>query len=114
MVDMSVNLPSSMTERAMRLSNRSAHIPVFAFGTALSLFFVISYALCILAYLVFPDLAAQHAILALLLPWLKLLSWASFLLGAVESFAFGWYSALVFGSLYNFFAVRNSSNGLAA
>ena len=114
MVDMSVNLPSSMTERAMRLSNRSAHIPVFAFGMAMSLFFVISYVLCVLAYQVLPDLAAQHAILALLLPWFKLLSWGSFLVGAVESFAYGWYVALVFGSLYNFFAARNSSNGLAA
>ena len=42
MVDMSSNVPRSMTERAMRLSNRSVHIPVFAFGTAMSLFFVIS------------------------------------------------------------------------
>ena len=114
MVDMSSNVPRSMTERAMRVSNRTAHIPIFAFGTAMSLFFVISNALCVLAYLVLPDLAAQHAILVLLLPWFKLLSWGSFLLGAIESFAYGWYIALVFGSLYNFFAARNSSNGLAA
>ena len=44
--------------------------------------------------------------------WLKLLpgftwpSWPSFLLGLVESFAYVWYVALVFGPLYNFFVPR--------
>ena len=114
MVDMRGNILSSTNQRTMRLSNSTPQMPVFAFGTALSLFFVISYGLCVVAYLVFPDLAAQHAILALLLPWFKLLSWGSFLLGAVESCIYGWYIALVFGLLYNFFAARSSSGGLAA
>jgi len=41
-----------------------------------------------------------------LLPGFTWLSWGSFLLGVVESFAYGWYVALVFGSLFNFFAVK--------
>jgi hypothetical protein len=28
------------------------------------------------------------------------------LLGLVESFAWGWYVSLIFGPLYNFFAIR--------
>jgi hypothetical protein len=46
------------------------------------------------------------AALAIFLPGFKLLSWPTFLLGLVESFAYGWYIALTFGPLYNFFAAR--------
>jgi hypothetical protein len=88
---------------------RAVHtIPVFAFGISLSLFFVVSYALCLLGYLVFPSLPINHAALSLFLPGFELLNLngGTFLLGLVESFAYGWYIALVFGPLYNFFALR--------
>ena len=81
-------------------------IPVQALGMSLSLFFVISYVLCVLGYLVFPGLPITHAALAIFLPGFELLSWATFLLGLAESFAYGWYVALIFGPLYNFFATR--------
>ncbi len=81
-------------------------IPVLALGVSLGLFFVISYALCVLFYLLFPGLALNHAVLSLFLPGFKLLSWTSFLLGLVESFAYGWYVAFVFAPLYNFCAAR--------
>ncbi len=81
-------------------------IPVVAFGMSLGGFFVISYLLCILLYLLFPSWIEGHAMLALLLPGFKLLNWPNFLLGLVESFGYGWYVALVFGPLYNFFAAR--------
>ncbi len=79
------------------------HLPIIAFGTSLSLFLVISYLLCIAGYLLFPNLPIEHSALETLLPGFKLLSWPSFFLGLVESFAFGWYIALVFGPLYNCF-----------
>lgn len=79
-------------------------IPVFALGMGLSLFLAISYLLCILGYLLFPSLPIEHSALAIVLPGFTLLSWQSFVLGLVESFAWGWYVALVFGPLYNFFA----------
>jgi hypothetical protein len=44
--------------------------------------------------------------LSLLLPWFSLLTWRSFLIGLVESFAYGWFIAIVFAPLYNFFSVR--------
>ena len=88
-------------------SKRPSLIPVNALGMAMSLFFVISYALCVLAYLLFPAMGLGHAILPLLLPGFKFLTWGSFFLGLIESFALGWFVALVFGPLYNFFVTRN-------
>jgi len=81
-------------------------IPVFAFGMSLSLFFVISYVICVIGYLLLPGLPINHAALAIFLPGFELLTLPSFVLGLVESFAYGWYIALIFGPLYNFFANR--------
>ena len=85
---------------------RPVSIPVVSFGLSLSLFFAITYALCVLLYLLFPELARGHAVLTLFLPWFELLSWQSFLIGLAESLAYGWYIALIFGPLFNFFAAR--------
>jgi hypothetical protein len=81
-------------------------IPVFVLGMSLAVFLVISYALCIVGYLMVPGLPINHAALTIFLPGFELLSWSSFFLGLVESFAYGWYIALIFGPLYNFFVTR--------
>ena len=81
-------------------------IPVLVLGMALSLFLVISYVLCVIGYLALPSLPINHAALAIFLPGFELLSWQTFFLGLVESFAWGWYITLIFGPLYNFFATR--------
>jgi hypothetical protein len=83
-------------------------IPLVPLGMSLSLFLVISYVACVLFYFLFPEAAQSHAVLTLFLPGFKLLTWPSFLLGLVESFAYGWYVALVFGPLYNLFVSRRS------
>ena len=87
-------------------SGMARTIPVLAFGMALSLFLVISYVLCVVGYLLFPSLPIDHAALAIFLPGFELLTWPSFVIGLVESFGYGWYVALIFGPLYNFFVVR--------
>ncbi len=84
----------------------AARIPIVALGMSTSSFLVISYVLCVIGYLLFPGLPIDHAALAIFLPGFKLLSWSTFLLGLVESVAYGWYIALVFGTLYNFFATH--------
>jgi 2TM family of unknown function (DUF5676) len=89
-----------------RTTNRVALVPVIPLGLSLGAFFVISYALCVLLYLVFPQAVANHAMLALFLPGFKLLTWGSFFLGLIESFGYGWYVALIFGPLYNYLASR--------
>lgn len=85
---------------------QSPHIPVLALGMSVSVFLAVSYVICVIGYLLFPGLPIDHAALAIFLPGFKLLSWSTFLLGLVESFAYGWYIALIFGPLYNFFAAR--------
>ena len=87
-------------------TGHASFIPVLAFGAALSQLFVIVYALCVVFYLASPDMASGHAILMLPLPGSTLLSWGSLLLGLVESFAYGWFVALAFAPLYNFFVAR--------
>ena len=48
----------------------------------------------------------MNPVWAPLLPGFAWLSWPSFFLGLIETFAYGWYVALVFGPFYNFFAGR--------
>jgi 2TM family of unknown function (DUF5676) len=81
-------------------------IPLIPFGMSVSLFFVVTYMGCIVFYLLFPDLVRTHALLAQFLPGFTLLDWPSFFLGLVESFGFGWYVALIFGPLFNYFVGR--------
>ena len=88
--------PIEVSARRLRL------MPV---GMSVGLLFVISYVLCIALGLIWWE-GGLHQ------PWLQFLpgfSWLSpgtFLLGLVESFAYGWYVALVFVPLFNFFSAR--------
>lgn len=103
-----------MAERIQRAS-RVSHInirartaprlPVIALGLSLGLFFVITFVLCVGYDLVFAGRTMANIWLRLL-PGFTWLSWSSFLLGLAESFAYGWYVALIFGPLFNYFAVR--------
>lgn len=81
-------------------------VPVIALGMSLGLFLSVTFALCVGFDLLFPGQAMYESWLRLL-PGFTWLSWPSFLLGLAESFAYGWYVALVFGPLYNFFAARS-------
>lgn len=80
-------------------------VPVVALGTSLGLFLALTYVLCVLFDLWFPQLA-MYETWESLLPGFTWLSWPSFFLGLVESFAYGWYIALIFAPLYNFFAAK--------
>ena len=80
-------------------------IPVLALGMSLGLFITVTYLLCVLFDLWFPN-QAMHPVWMPLLPGFTWLTWPSFFLGLVEAFAYGWYIALVFGPLYNFFAAK--------
>lgn len=80
-------------------------IPIAALGNSLGLFLSITFVLCVIFDLLFSGYA-MNAAWAPLLPGFTWLSWQSFLLGLVETFAYGWYVAIVFAPLYNFFAAR--------
>ncbi|BCX80976.1 P-type Cu+ transporter [Methylomarinovum caldicuralii] len=71
-------------------------------GQATGLFLALSYTLCVICCLIFPE----HRLYLSWQKWLpgfSWLSWPSFFLGLVESYAYGWYFALVWVPLYNFF-----------
>jgi hypothetical protein len=82
-----------------------SRLPVFALGTSLSAFLAISYLLCVLYHIVFPNQTVTEMWFAMF-PGFTWLTWQSFVLGLIESIALGWYAAFVFGPLYNFFAAR--------
>lgn len=86
-------------------AGRVPGMPVAALGLSLGVFLVVTYVLCVLFDLWFPSLA-MNPVWAPLLPGFVWLSWPSFFLGLAEAFAYGWYVALVFGPLYNFFAAK--------
>jgi len=77
-----------------------------AFGHATSLFLAMTFALCVAFDLVFPQVAMYRSWQALL-PGFTWISWGSFFLGLIESYAYGWYAALVWVPLYNVFAARS-------
>lgn len=87
--------------------SQAARIPVIALGLSLGCFFAITFVLCVGFDLLFPGQAMYQSWLRLL-PGFTWLTWPSFLLGLVESFAYGWYVALIFGPLFNLFAGRRS------
>ncbi len=73
-----------------------------AAGQASGLFLAISYTLCVGCCLLFPE----HKLYLGWQKWLPgftWLSWPSFFLGLLESYAYGWYFALIWVPLYNFF-----------
>ena len=87
-------------------TGEASSIRIVTLGLSLSVFFVISYMICIAGYLLLPGFPVQHAALSIFLPGFDLLTWQSYFLGLIESFVWGWYIALVFGPLYNFFSRR--------
>ena len=80
-------------------------IPLVAVGHATSLFLAITFALCVGFDLLFPEHAMYKA-WQNLLPGFVWLSWKSFLIGLVEAWGYGWYFALIWVPIYNFFATR--------
>ncbi len=83
-------------------------VSLFAVGQATSLLLSISFVLCVGFGLVFPEYA-MHAAWHSLLPGFEWISWTSFFLGLFESYAYGWYIALIWVPLYHKF---NQQEGL--
>lgn len=83
-------------------------IPIREFGIALSAFFALTYVLCIALGAFLPDWELHK-------PWLQFfpgfewLTAKGFVIGLVESVAYGWYVAVVFGWLFNALSPRRVS-----
>ncbi len=89
-------------------------IPLSAVGHASSLFLSLTFTLCVVWDLLFPNFAMYPA-WRTLLPGFEWLSWSSFGLGLLESYAYGWFFAVIWVPIYNVFAGRSlqqtGSNG---
>ena len=68
---------------------------VVELGLTLSTFLAVTYLLCVGFDLIFPE-AAMYPVWSRLLPGFRWLDGWSFLLGLGESFAYGWYIALLY------------------
>ena len=68
---------------------------------AMGSFLAITYLFCVGYDLAFDQ--RMYEVWRKLLPGFTWISWGSFFLGLVESFAYGIYFGLVFAPLYNFF-----------
>jgi hypothetical protein len=75
-------------------------ISLTAVGHATSVFLAVSFTLCVAFDLLFPTHAMYQA-WQHLLPGFTWISWGSFFLGLVESYAYGWYAAVIWVPLYN-------------
>ena len=82
-----------------------SRISIIALGMSLGLLLAVSFVACVLFDLALPDYAMNRA-WAPLFPGFTWLSWSSFVIGLIESFAYGWFFAVIFAPLYNFFSER--------
>ena len=71
-----------------------------AVGHATSLFFAISFVLCVVVGLIVPA-HNMAALLQELLSGFQWISWKSFFLGLLESYGYGWYATLIWVPIYN-------------
>lgn len=89
-----------MTERTIKAS-------VIRWGWTLSIFLLVSYLICVAFGLLAPAGFHMHEAWAPLLPGFEWLTLSGFIAGAVGSFLYGWYIAVLAVPLYRFFG-RNS------
>ncbi|HOP15123.1 MAG TPA: DUF5676 family membrane protein [Gammaproteobacteria bacterium] len=82
-----------------------------AVGHATSLFLAVTFVACVGFDLLFPEHAMYEAWLKLL-PGFEWLNWSSFFLGLIESYGYGWYFALIWVPIYNFFAMRQGREAI--
>ncbi len=88
-------------------------LSLIAVGFASSLFLAITFVLCVAFDLAFPH-HAMYEVWLKLLPGFEWLSWMDFIRGLAESFSYGWYFALIWVPLYNYFLFSYVHPGNAA
>lgn len=80
-------------------------ISLSAAGQATALMLAISYTLCVVFDLIFPEHAMYRAWRDLL-PGFEWISWSSFFIGLVESYGYGWFFMLIWVPIYNYVVNR--------
>lgn len=72
-------------------------------GHSLSLFLVITFAICIAWGLLTPSAMHMHQAWEMMMPGFHWLSLPAVLIGLAWAYAYGWYAAIVFVPIYNLF-----------
>jgi len=93
----------------MRCSHHRQGISLLGVGHATSLTLAISFVLCVVFDLVFPD-HAMYETWQKLLPGFEWISWKSFFLGLIEAYGYGWYFTLIWVAIYNFVTLREKQD----
>ena len=83
-------------------------LSIVTVGLSLGAFFAISLIGCILLGLVVPD-GGMHKPWLQFFPYFEWLTPRSVFLALVWTQVYAWWTALIFGSLFNFFAARAAS-----
>lgn len=78
-------------------------------GHAVSSFLVVSFAICVVWGLFMPPAMHMHEAWEMIMPGFHWISLPAFLIGLAWAYAYGWYTALVFVPLYNFFYKRGAA-----
>jgi uncharacterized protein DUF5676 len=88
--------------RRQKMTNTS-NFRIKPLAMALGTLFALSFVLCVIFGLLFSGATMYQAWLPLL-PGVSWISWPSFALGLVESFAYGWFIAAIFVPAFNYFS----------
>lgn len=89
-------------------ARRLRPIPVIALGLGASLVCACLFLVFVLSASLMPSLRETHHALNWILPGFSFANIGRVLLGLIESFAWGLYSALILGGTYNYVATRKS------
>ncbi len=105
---MATQAPTFDRRNDVASEREKARPSISALGNSLGVFFAVTLVLCILFDLVFPAFA-MNQVWGPLLPGFVWLTWTGVIIGLVESFAYGWYVAVIFVPLYTFFSTRSAT-----
>ncbi len=81
-------------------------ISLVALGNTASIFLAATFTVCVLFDLAFPEYA-MFEVWRKLLPGFEWISWRSYFVGLAESYLYGWFFAVLWAPLYNFFTARD-------
>jgi len=83
----------------------TSRIAIVPLGLTLSLFLMITYVVCVI-YGLLGFQQGIHQLLFQIIPGFTWITWPSFFIGLFWNFVWGWYIALVFAPLFNFFSAQ--------
>lgn len=90
------------------MSDSAAGPSMKVWGWTLSVFLLVTYLICVAFGLAVPGRFHMHEAWAPLLPGFEWLTPVGFAAGAIGSFLYGWYIAVIAVPLYKFFSKRGA------